>query len=299
MVVVLDCIMTFFGSTAYDACFNAWTTDISDDSSRGRIAALVQLAPLGAQVILAAAGLIVDRFGYHFFFTTTGIIVSICGWITGHFIQDSPDLKPSEKKESIFLDILNCFSASSFRENRKMFLLLGAMCIFLCGFQVVYAYEMIYANQYLGIAKTWASLLNGAALPVMVLGSLWTAAVTDKGKAWSVLWLAPALSAAGSFLHASAHGIPAVLLGRALFYGGYMIMNTAVLALFKELEPAESRGRFEGVRMVFMVLMPMIIGPSLGSLLIERYGLSPHIYMMAGFVGLCTYILLFILKRQR
>ena len=33
MVILADGIMTFFGSTAYDAAFNAWTTDISDKTN--------------------------------------------------------------------------------------------------------------------------------------------------------------------------------------------------------------------------------------------------------------------------
>ena len=37
LVIVLDCIMTFFGSSANDACFNAWLIDSGDDSNRGKI----------------------------------------------------------------------------------------------------------------------------------------------------------------------------------------------------------------------------------------------------------------------
>ena len=36
LVIVFDCIMTFFGSTANDACFNAWLTDSTDDTNRGK-----------------------------------------------------------------------------------------------------------------------------------------------------------------------------------------------------------------------------------------------------------------------
>ena len=35
ITIILDCIMTFFGSTANDACFNAWLTDATTD--RGRV----------------------------------------------------------------------------------------------------------------------------------------------------------------------------------------------------------------------------------------------------------------------
>lgn len=36
MVVVLDCVMTFFGSTANDAAFNAYITDAIDSGNRGK-----------------------------------------------------------------------------------------------------------------------------------------------------------------------------------------------------------------------------------------------------------------------
>ena len=35
LVIVLDCVMTFFGSTANDAAFNAWLTDSTDATNRG------------------------------------------------------------------------------------------------------------------------------------------------------------------------------------------------------------------------------------------------------------------------
>lgn len=290
MVVVLDCVMTYFGSTAYDACFNAWTTDISDDSNRGKISALIQLAPIGAQVLLVGAGAVIDTFGYNAFFLFTGILVSITGLIAGHFLKDADSLKPTVKEDHIFTSILKSFSFRSIHENRDLFLVLSAACVQLIGFQVVYAYEMIYANQYLGIAKTWATLLSAAGLPIMIIGGAWAGRKADEGKGTLPLWIAPGMFAIGAFLHALAKGLVLVIIARAFFYGGYMIMNIAVTALFKKLEPADARGRFEGVRMIFMVLLPMIIGPSIGSALLSHYSISPSIYWMSGIVGLLTYL---------
>ena len=34
LTIVMDCVMTFFGSSANDACFNAWLTDSTDDGHR-------------------------------------------------------------------------------------------------------------------------------------------------------------------------------------------------------------------------------------------------------------------------
>ena len=38
LVILMDCVMTFFGSSANDAAYNAWLTDITDATNRGRAA---------------------------------------------------------------------------------------------------------------------------------------------------------------------------------------------------------------------------------------------------------------------
>ena len=300
MVVVLDCVMTFFGSTANDACFNAWTTDISDTSSRGRITSIVQIAPLISGIILAFAGVVVDNFGYAIFFTGTGALVSLTGLIAGSALKDSENLKPNPEagKTSTFKQIVEAFSLKSMKDNRTMFLILTAICILLCGFQVSYAYEMIYANQYLGISKTWATFLTAAALPIMVFASILTGRKCDAGKGFKALQIAPILFVSGAILHGLAPNIVFVVIARALLYGGWMTMTVAATAMFKNLEPQESRERYEGVRMVFMVLVPMIIGPEIGSLLISANGIQPILYIVSGLVAMFAYIPIVILKRD-
>lgn len=38
--------MTFFGSSANDACFNAWITDCADDTNRGAVEGINSMMPL-------------------------------------------------------------------------------------------------------------------------------------------------------------------------------------------------------------------------------------------------------------
>ena len=54
LVILLDCIMTFFGSMANDACYNAWLTDCGNESKRGKIEGYNSMMPLIA--ILAVFG---------------------------------------------------------------------------------------------------------------------------------------------------------------------------------------------------------------------------------------------------
>ena len=37
LTIVFDCVMTFFGSLSNDAAFNAWLTDVTDETNRVRV----------------------------------------------------------------------------------------------------------------------------------------------------------------------------------------------------------------------------------------------------------------------
>jgi Na+/melibiose symporter-like transporter len=45
MVVIIDSVMTFFGSTANDAAFSAWTANIATTSIWGNVEGVLNLAP--------------------------------------------------------------------------------------------------------------------------------------------------------------------------------------------------------------------------------------------------------------
>ena len=55
MVVVLDCVMTFFGSTANDAAFNAYITDAVDSENRGKTESVLAVLPLIAMLVIFGA----------------------------------------------------------------------------------------------------------------------------------------------------------------------------------------------------------------------------------------------------
>ena len=54
-IVVLDCLMTFFGSTANDAAFNAWVTDVTNEHNRGKAESVLQILPLISMLVIFAA----------------------------------------------------------------------------------------------------------------------------------------------------------------------------------------------------------------------------------------------------
>jgi len=55
MIVVMDCVMTFFGSTANDGAFNAYVTDVTDNTNRARVESVLAVLPLLSMLIIFGA----------------------------------------------------------------------------------------------------------------------------------------------------------------------------------------------------------------------------------------------------
>ena len=63
-VIAGDCVMTLFGSTANDAAFNAWVTDNTEESFRGKVEGVLAVLPLIAMLIVAGGfGILVEAIG--------------------------------------------------------------------------------------------------------------------------------------------------------------------------------------------------------------------------------------------
>ena len=74
LVIVTDCVMTLFGSTANDAAFNAWVTDNTTEKNRGSIEGIIAIMPLIAMLIVAGGfGILVSFIGYRMLFLSLGI----------------------------------------------------------------------------------------------------------------------------------------------------------------------------------------------------------------------------------
>ena len=72
--------------------------------------------------------------------------------------------------------------------------------------------------------------------------------------------------------------------------------------------PEGNIGKFQGVRMIFMVAIPMVIGPPIGSVLIRNFGIptieqfgfipTPEIFIVGGIVALLALIPVFLIRKE-
>ena len=284
IVIVMDCVMTFMGSTANDSAFNAWVTDVTTARNRGTAEGVLSVMPIAATgVVMGLAGMITS-IGYDMFFIGLGAMVFLCGLVGLFTLKDSLD---GERRQSgnYFAELIYGFRPSVVRENSRLYLTLASAAVFNIAVQVFFPYLFIYLQHGLGLDLNapLASLTPGkialalAAVAVVVGGVIGMGKLVDKfGKKnfilISIVLFIAGLSAAffaDSLLKFAACFIPA-LIG----YGMLMIMLNAAV---RDFTPEDKVGLFQGVRMIFVVLLPMVIGPTIGNFTIRYFETVPYV----------------------
>ena len=92
LTILMDCVMTFFGSTANDACFNAWLTDSTDDTNRGAAEGINAMMPMMAILVVFGGFMFFDlekAASWVTIFTIIGVVVILIG-IVGFWLIREP-----------------------------------------------------------------------------------------------------------------------------------------------------------------------------------------------------------------
>ena len=272
-VVVGDCVMTLFGSTANDASFNAWVTDNTESSFRGKVEGVLSILPLVAMLIVAGGfGIIVEVIGYSRMFLCLGIVISLCG-IFGIFkLKDSPALRGSGS----FGDILYGFKPNVIKENSSLYLTLCLVLVYGIACQIFMPYLIIYMKTFLGFSVLEYSVVFGAAIILGAAVNLYLTRLSDRKNKISMLYFAAAVFSLGLLGMYGSRGMSKSLC--LVFFGiagfvmitGYILISALCGSLVRDYTPEGEVGKLQGVRMVFSVLIPMIVGPMIGNGINQR-----------------------------
>ncbi len=286
MVVVADSIMTFFGSTANDAAFSAWTTDIATTETRGRVEGVLNLSVFLAQIVaMVAAGMLIDSLGYFTFFYLLGGIVIVVGVIAGSLLQDVQLPVESEApKRSFFSEFAELFDVNTLKENRELFIILIFIMLSSIGMQVSLPYLIIYLENYIGVTKTEFSIIGGAVMLGSAVFAIPFGLLADKWNKRNMIFFATIVSSLGGILLSLVNSLPLLALTGLLWQAFSVAMGIASVAWLKDLLPEQNRGKFLGIRMIFWIAIPMVVGPWIGSTLIQNFGAPTSLNGQAGFV---------------
>ncbi|MCM1306047.1 MAG: MFS transporter [Bacteroides sp.] len=314
MLIIFDCIMTLAGSTSNDAAFNAWVIDHTDTTNRGKVNAILSIMPVIAVVLVfIGLGPLYDKekASNWLFFIVLGAIPLVAGVIAIFLLKDKPNLvknaNPNYLKETFY-----GFRPNVAKKNKMLYVTLTASCIVGIAQQTFFSYLINFVVETLGFGSSFviplAVIIVASAVFTGVCGVFY-----DKlgRKHFYIPLLAVMILSTLSlyllkFTPKGSAGMQAILyIGGILMMGAILSLGGALGATFQDYIPRGYEGRFQGVRMCFSVLIPMIVGPiiSLGigmdAMGMNADGFTPpyEIFLAASIIALFAIIpIIFVIK---
>ena len=288
VVIIMDCVMTFVGSTGNDAAFNAWVTDSTVPENRGVAESVLSVMPILATLgVTAGFGAGVTAVGYPACFLALGAVVTVCGILGLFTVKESAHV---EKKGGNYLsDLVYGFRPTTVRENKELYLSLLCVCIFNTAVQVFMPYLFIYIQHYLQF--DFGTLLSSISPKLLVIAALvlvgFIAVIVLLGKMLDrfgkrrFVFLSTGIFIVGLIAVSFAGKIGVFALLACVMLCGYGLMMIIFNATVRDFTPEDKVGQFQGVRMIFAVLIPMVAGPYTGSfvteLFAERHDLGTYV----------------------
>ncbi len=281
-VVVADTIMSFFGSMGNDAGFNTWTTDILTDKNKGQIGAALATQPvLGTILGTVVGGLLVgEENNYMRLFVTMGVFVIIFGIVSFVFLGKNDDVEPS-KRGSFISQLLSVFNFRKFFELKELVWVNVAVSVFFIGFNVYFAYIGNYIIYYLGYTADQMGIIEAVPLVLSMLTAIPASRLINKNKHVAVSIFAIIINIIGLIIIYPVK--PEMIdntklfdarlwLGIFLVGVGYVTILQTTKVWTKQLYPKDSKGQFEGIWILFFVLIPMIGGSFIGQAVVKSSG---------------------------
>ena len=268
MIVIMDCVMTFFGSTANDASFNAYVTDNTQESNRGKVESVLSILPLIAMIAVVGldGALTADgKRNWLVFFLVIGGLTIVAG-IISIFLLPKDTVQPN-KEEPYIKNIFYGFRPSVIKNNPLLYLVLITFMIFSIGIQVFMPYLMVYIDQVLEIKDLDFTITLGVTLilasAITVVFGLFMDRI-GKNKIMIPAIIVTVAGAIGMFFVQKNFAMGGVMLAGTVMMSGYMIGTAVIGAKVRDYTPVNEVGLFQGIRMIFIVLIPMVTGPYIG-----------------------------------
>ena len=269
LVIIADCLMTFFGSSANDACFNAWLTDSTDETNRGSAEGINAMMPLMAILVVFGSFMGFDQNlqeSWTWIFGIIGTVVVGLG-IAGFFLIQDTGVK-TEENSHYFANIFYGFRPWVIGQNKRLYLALAAFAVFNIAIQIFMPYLILYYNVSLGM-ENYVLIMA----PAILLAAIFTAfygKVYDRKGFQSAVIPAMALLMCGFAALYLFRNTALVFIGSLLMMCGYLSGMAVFGALIRDYTPQNKAGMFQGLRIVGQVLIPGIIGPAIGAAVLQN-----------------------------
>lgn len=268
LVILLDCVMTFFGSSANDACFNAWLTESGDDSNRGAIEGVNAMMPLVSILVVFGGFMAFDldkESSWNLIFLIIGISVLVIG-VLGFVLIEEKGIK-REENSRYFANLIYSFRPSVIKENILLYFTVVAFAVFCISINVFMPYLILYYEvslQMTNYVLVMAPAIILAAVVTFVVGKLYDQ-LGFRRCVFPSVWVLML----GYVLLYFCKGTGLVFVGSLCMMAGYLAGMAVFGARIKGLIPEEKAGLFQGIRIFGQVFIPGIIGPAVGAFVLR------------------------------
>ena len=269
LVIILDCVMTFFGSSANDAAFNAWLTDSTDETNRGKAEGINAMMPLVAILVVFGGFMGLDQDlpeSWTVIFSIIGGAVLLLG-IAGFFLIDDTGVKTAENSH-YFQNIFYGFRPSVVKSNKGLYVTLLVLALFNISIQIFMPYLILYYTEALGLSNY---VLIFA--PAIIVSAAFTALygrVYDSHGFQKAIIPTLVLLMAGYVLLYFVRNTALVFIASLIMMCGYIGTGAVIGALIRDCTPVNKAGMFQGLRIVGQVLVPGVIGPAIGAWVLKN-----------------------------
>ena len=267
--IILDCVMTFFGSSANDACFNAWLTDVSDDTNRGKVEGINAMMPLVSILVVFGGFMSFDldlAESWVTIFNVIGIVVIGIG-VLGFFLIREPQVQTGEN-QNYFANIFYGFRPSVVKENKNLYLTLVLLALYNISIQVFMPYLILYYTEYLGM-ENYVLIFAPAIVLAAVFTGVYGRVYDTRGFKTAILPTLGLLMAGYVGLYVFRSTAP-VFAASLVMMCGFLGTGAVIGAKVRTHTPENKSGMFQGLRICGQVLIPGLIGPAIGAKILEN-----------------------------
>ncbi len=281
-IVLIDMLLSFFGSMSMDVGYSTWLTDIMNDKNRGQIGGAIAVqSVLGSLLGSIIGGFLVGKENnYIRLFVVLGTFMSVFGIVSIFLFSKKNDVTPSVRG-SFRKQFLSVFDFKSLSEHKELLLVYVSVAVFFIGFNTYMPHLGNYLIDYIGFSADQAGIIRAIPLLFSMIVTLPVSKHINKGRyiEVSIVSITSGLLGILSIFSILPEDIDTtknfhLRLFTSIFLVGvsYIIMLQSTKVWTKNLCPKDSKGQFEGFYAISFALIPMLFGSNIGEIIVKNVG---------------------------
>lgn len=282
MVVLADTVMSFFGSMGNDSGFSTWCNDIMTKENRGGLGAALAILPIVGTVVGTVVGgfLVGENDNYMRLFIAIGAFVIFFGILSIIMLNKGDDVTPN-KDGTFWHQFFSVFNFREFFKYRELVLVHCGLALFFIGFNVYFAYIGNYLIYFLGYTPDMMGIIEAVPLLLSAVITIPVGMLIKREKHPYITICAVLVNAIGCIVihFVDVSSIDPTQIFNPHVWAGVFVVGMGYIALLQtlrvwsfQLYPEDRRGQFEGIWIVFFVLIPMIGGSVIGERVVKSSG---------------------------